>query len=75
MKFFCIRMSPTYLVVVWFAASWWQRAGRGPLWAPLVAAEAAVCRRKWWTHLLYLNNIIYPDDKCLIQTWSDFLTT
>ncbi|CAG9791133.1 unnamed protein product [Diatraea saccharalis] len=64
-----IRMSPTYFVVVWFAASGWARGGSGPLWAPLVGAEAAVCRDKWWTHLLYLNNIIYPDDKCLIQTW------
>uniref|UniRef100_A0A2H1VKS3 SFRICE_016604 n=1 Tax=Spodoptera frugiperda TaxID=7108 RepID=A0A2H1VKS3_SPOFR len=64
-----IRVSPSYWVVVWFAASWWQRTGRGPLWAPMVASEAAVCRRKWWTHLLYLNNILYADDKCLIQTW------
>ncbi|XP_026737166.1 O-acyltransferase like protein-like [Trichoplusia ni] len=64
-----IRLSPSYWVVVWFAASWWERMGRGPMWAPLVASEAAVCRRKWWTHLLYLNNILYADDKCLIQTW------
>lgn len=62
-------MSPSYFFVVWFAASWWARAGRGPLWAPHVRAEADVCRRKWWTHLLYLNNVLYADDKCLIQTW------
>ncbi|CAG9126561.1 unnamed protein product [Plutella xylostella] len=64
-----IRISPTYWAVVWFAASWWARLGSGPLWTPLVGAEAAVCRHKWWTHLLYLNNVVYPDDKCLIQTW------
>ncbi|XP_059045951.1 nose resistant to fluoxetine protein 6-like [Achroia grisella] len=64
-----IRMSPSYFLVVWFASSWWERAGDGPMWAPLVGSEAAVCRHKWWTHLLYLNNLIYPDDKCLIQTW------
>ncbi|XP_021193720.3 O-acyltransferase like protein [Helicoverpa armigera] len=64
-----IRVSPSYWMVVWFAASWWERLGRGPLWAPLVGSEAAVCRRKWWTHLLYLNNILHADDKCLIQTW------
>lgn len=62
-------MSPSYFVVVWFAASWWARLGRGPLWAPLVQAEASVCQAKWWTHLLYLNNVLYADDKCLIQTW------
>ncbi|XP_028174036.1 O-acyltransferase like protein-like [Ostrinia furnacalis] len=64
-----VRMSPTYFMVVWFASSWWVRGGAGPLWAPLVAGEAAVCRRKWWTHLLYLNNLLLADDKCLIQTW------
>ncbi|KAL4710106.1 hypothetical protein ACJJTC_016508 [Scirpophaga incertulas] len=64
-----VRMTPTYMIVVWFAASWWERLGSGALWVPLVSAEAAVCRRKWWAHLLYLNNLVYPDDKCLIQTW------
>ncbi|XP_045539295.1 nose resistant to fluoxetine protein 6 [Papilio machaon] len=64
-----IRLSPSYFAVVWFAASWWQRLGHGPQWDPLVGAEAQICRNKWWTHLLYLNNVIYPDDKCLIQTW------
>ncbi|KAM3957874.1 nose resistant to fluoxetine protein 6 [Aphomia sociella] len=64
-----IRMSPSYFFVVWFAASWWSRTGDGPMWDPLVGSESAVCQHKWWTHLLYLNNVIYPDDKCLIQTW------
>lgn len=64
-----IRVSPSYFVVVWYAACWWERTGEGPLWEPLVAKEAAVCRRKWWTHLLYLNNVLDADNKCLIQTW------
>ncbi|XP_073947899.1 nose resistant to fluoxetine protein 6-like isoform X2 [Choristoneura fumiferana] len=65
-----IRVSPSYYMVVWFAATWWSRLGAGgPQWAPLVDAEAAICRRKWWVHLLYLNNVVYPDDKCLVQTW------
>ncbi|XP_052751686.1 nose resistant to fluoxetine protein 6-like [Galleria mellonella] len=64
-----IRMSPSYFFVVWFAASWWQRTGDGPMWEPLVGTESAICRHKWWTQLLYLNNVIYPDEKCLIQTW------
>nr|XP_037872323.1 O-acyltransferase like protein isoform X3 [Bombyx mori] len=64
-----IRVSPSYFVVVWFAASWWSRAGSGPMWTPLIEAEVNICRSKWWTHLLYLNNIVYANDKCLIQTW------
>lgn len=63
------RISPSYWIVVWWAGSWWARLGDGPLWAPLVGAEGDICRRKWWTHLLYVNNLVYPDDKCLIQTW------
>ncbi|XP_063388976.1 nose resistant to fluoxetine protein 6-like [Cydia fagiglandana] len=64
-----IRISPSYYMVVWFAASWWARLGAGPQWAPRVAAEAAVCRAKWWVHLLYLNNVLDADNKCLVQTW------
>ncbi|KAJ0173383.1 hypothetical protein K1T71_011559 [Dendrolimus kikuchii] len=64
-----IRISPSYFLVVWFAGSWWERLGRGPLWPPLVGNESAICQAKWWTHLLYLNNVLYADDKCLIQTW------
>ncbi|KAG6458584.1 hypothetical protein O3G_MSEX010927 [Manduca sexta] len=64
-----VRISPSYFVVVWFATSWWARGGAGPMWAPLVGSEAAVCQAKWWTHLLYLNNVLYADQKCLIQTW------
>ncbi|XP_072934077.1 O-acyltransferase like protein-like [Epargyreus clarus] len=64
-----IRISPSYYFVVWFAGTWWERLGAGPQWVPLVRAEAAVCRRKWWTQLLYLNNLVQADEKCLIQTW------
>ncbi|CAF4804007.1 unnamed protein product [Pieris macdunnoughi] len=64
-----IRISPSHLMVIWFASSWWERVNSGPLWTPLVGGEAAVCRKKWWTHLLFINNLVYPDDKCLIPTW------
>ncbi|XP_041971566.1 nose resistant to fluoxetine protein 6-like [Aricia agestis] len=63
-----IRLSPSYFLVIWFAASWWELGGSGPLWQPLVASEAAVCRRTWWMYPLYINNFNFGD-KCLIQTW------
>lgn len=64
-----VRISPAYWAVVGFAATWWRRLSSGPLWTPLVEAESAICRDKWWAQLLYLNNAVRPDDKCLIQTW------
>lgn len=55
--------------MVWFAASWWERLDSGPMWTPLVREEAAICRNKWWTQLLYLNNVLDADNKCFVQTW------
>uniref|UniRef100_A0A2A4K7P3 Acyltransferase 3 domain-containing protein n=1 Tax=Heliothis virescens TaxID=7102 RepID=A0A2A4K7P3_HELVI len=66
------RISPLYLFVLGAATSWWAHAGAGPLWAPLVHAEAARCRGKWWTQALFVDNFVQPDDRCLIHMW--FLT-
>ncbi|XP_038212221.1 O-acyltransferase like protein-like [Zerene cesonia] len=64
-----VRISPSYFLVMWFVTTWWERLGVGPLWATSVVGEAEVCRRKFWTHVLYVNNVVHPEDKCMIQTW------
>ncbi|KAJ2937916.1 hypothetical protein O0L34_g14189 [Tuta absoluta] len=64
-----IRILPLHLFMVGLTATWWVRSSSGALWTPLIRESAAACRRKWWTHALFLNNLIYPDDKCLIQSW------
>ncbi|XP_047032953.1 nose resistant to fluoxetine protein 6-like [Helicoverpa zea] len=63
------RISPVYLLVVGFAATWWPSLGSGPQWTAAVAAESDACKRKFWTHAVYLNNLIDPEDLCLVQTW------
>ncbi|KAJ8710950.1 hypothetical protein PYW07_008192 [Mythimna separata] len=63
------RISPVYLLVTGYAATWWARSGSGPLWAPTVGAESDACRRKFWTHVFYVNNLLDPEDICLVQTW------
>ncbi|CAH0595007.1 unnamed protein product [Chrysodeixis includens] len=63
------RISPVYLLVVGYAATWWASAGSGPLWPAVVGAESEACRRKFWTHALFLNNLVDPEDICLVQTW------
>ncbi|CAH2052521.1 unnamed protein product, partial [Iphiclides podalirius] len=64
-----VRISPVHLLVVGFAATWWRLAGDGPLWSALVTAESDICRRKFWSHLLFLNNLIEPQKQCMLQTW------
>ncbi|XP_030032423.2 uncharacterized protein LOC115448932 [Manduca sexta] len=71
---FCIikriaRICPVYLLVVGFAATWWQRVSSGPLWPALVETESAVCRRKFWAQAFFLNNLIDSKEHCLVQTW------
>ncbi|CAH2052527.1 unnamed protein product, partial [Iphiclides podalirius] len=63
------RITPLYVFMIGFVTTWWRLSSDGATWAPLVEAECARCRAKWWTQLLYINNFVMPDDKCLIQTW------
>ncbi|XP_050552811.1 O-acyltransferase like protein-like isoform X1 [Spodoptera frugiperda] len=63
------RISPVYLLVVGYAATWWPRSGAGPMWTAFAGAESAICRRKFWTHVLFINNLVDPNDICLVQTW------
>ncbi|CAH2237191.1 jg11164 [Pararge aegeria aegeria] len=64
-----IRITPLSMFVVGLTATWWRHMSDGPLWSTLVEAESARCRTKWWTHALYVNNLVMPDERCLIQTW------
>ncbi|XP_026313459.1 O-acyltransferase like protein-like isoform X2 [Hyposmocoma kahamanoa] len=63
------RILPVHMFAVGLMATWWPRVSDGPLWASHVRAESARCRSKWWAHLLFLNNLVRPDEKCLIQSW------
>ncbi|XP_046963658.1 O-acyltransferase like protein-like [Vanessa cardui] len=64
-----VRIMPLNMFVIGLCATWWRFSSDGPLWSSLVEAETARCRRKWWTHVLFINNLVSPDDRCLIQTW------
>ncbi|KAL0818641.1 hypothetical protein ABMA28_009065 [Loxostege sticticalis] len=63
-----IRLSPLHLMTVGFAATWWPVLNDGPMWY-VVENSAGACRRKFWTHVFYVNNLVNPDDQCLLQTW------
>ncbi|XP_039752577.1 O-acyltransferase like protein-like [Pararge aegeria] len=63
------RITPVHLLVVGFAATWWRHLGDGPQWAMIVGAESETCRKKFWTHALFLHNAFYADEYCLLPTW------
>ncbi|XP_063833268.1 uncharacterized protein LOC135082404 [Ostrinia nubilalis] len=63
-----IRLSALHLLAVGFAATYWARLGDGPVWHA-VETSARVCRRKFWAHLLLLQNLVDPYNQCMPQTW------
>ncbi|KAJ2952314.1 hypothetical protein O0L34_g4598 [Tuta absoluta] len=63
------RIAPLHVLVIWFAATWWSHVTDGPMWSK-IEAETVVCKRKLWTHVLHVNNIVKGDEFCLPQTWS-----
>ncbi|KAM3957893.1 nose resistant to fluoxetine protein 6-like [Aphomia sociella] len=64
-----IRLTPVIMLTVGLTATWWVHIAKGPQWSLIVENMRNVCRDKWWTHLLYVNNMVKPDDKCLVQSW------
>ncbi|CAH4030680.1 unnamed protein product [Pieris brassicae] len=63
------RILPLYMFMVSFMATWSRFIADGTMWIPIMEKEAQVCRMKWWSHALFINNIYRPDDRCLVQTW------
>ncbi|KAI5644397.1 nose resistant to fluoxetine protein 6-like [Phthorimaea operculella] len=62
------RIAPLHILVTWFAATWWRHVSDGPMWSK-IEAETAICKRKLWTHVLHVHNIVEGEQFCLPQTW------
>jgi peptidoglycan/LPS O-acetylase OafA/YrhL len=43
--------------------------GRGPLFPSIHGFEPEGCSKYWWTSLLYVNNLVKPQEMCLGVTW------
>lgn len=61
-----LRLTPTLMLVSVNLTAYF---GHGPLFPSKNGFEREGCSKYWWTNLLYLNNLIKPNDSCLEVTW------
>lgn len=52
------RITPVYMFLILFNATWLVRLQNGPLWPHITDTERTFCRENWWTNLFYINNIV-----------------
>ncbi|XP_048511653.1 nose resistant to fluoxetine protein 6-like [Athalia rosae] len=64
-----LRLTPSYLIVILFYVSYFDRLDSGPEWNLYVVRNSDACRKYWWQNLLYINNYMPHNYKCLLQSW------
>lgn len=62
-----IRFAPLLLLTILVHSTWLYRAGNGPLWDKVIFAERQYCRDNWWINMLFLDNYVKIEEKCLIH--------
>lgn len=62
------RITPPYALVLMFSACLTQYLGTGPHY-PTKDGLDKFCRTNWWLNLLYINNIVKPDEMCFGVAW------
>ncbi|XP_064550714.1 nose resistant to fluoxetine protein 6 [Drosophila montana] len=63
-----IRLTVPYGFVLLLSGVYFENAG-GPLWRHIYQREQLACRKNWWTNLLFINNFVRTDERCLLQGW------
>lgn len=64
-----VRLAPLLLLTTMMHSSWLYRAGSGPFWDKVNFSERQFCRKNWWTNMLFIDNYVGVEEKCLIHTW------
>lgn len=64
-----IRFAPVLLFLVLLHATWLWRFNTGPFWDKFNYFERQSCRTNMWTNLLFINNYVSGDFKCMVHTW------
>lgn len=65
-----IRLTPAFLLMVLVSINLTPYFGKGPVYPIKQGFESQGCRTQaWWTSILYIGNIVRPDDMCLNISW------
>ncbi|XP_014288493.1 nose resistant to fluoxetine protein 6 isoform X2 [Halyomorpha halys] len=64
-----LRLTPAYLMMIAFTATWLYRLRDGPLWDRFVGDYKDACRQTYWANIIYLNNYLEPQNYCMMQSW------
>lgn len=64
-----IRFAPLLILTILVHATWLYRVGSGPLWDKVNFAERQFCRQNWLINILFLDNYLNVEMKCLIHSW------
>lgn len=62
------RLTPTIALVTLFYVVYLPYCGDGPLWGNIIA-EQRHCKANWWANILYVQNFLGTNERCVIQTW------
>lgn len=64
-----LRIYPILILTMLVHSSIISRWCRGPLCDHVLADEKRYCRRNWWTNLLFINNYVKIEEKCVLHSW------
>ena len=64
------RLLPPMLLFIVFYITFYKYIGNGPVWAPLANDSVDGWIRDWWTHAIFLGNILpLSGNQCLSWLW------
>ncbi|XP_035828396.1 nose resistant to fluoxetine protein 6 [Aplysia californica] len=63
------RLTPPYMLTLLLVLGLQRFFGSGALWSNVQPGDKTSCENSWWTHLLYVNNIVKSDETCFGHSW------
>lgn len=64
-----LRFAPLLALTILSHSTWLYRFGGGPVWDKVNYVERQFCRQNGWINLIFLDNYLNVEMKCLIHTW------